>query len=50
MFHVYSEFQLQLTYPEFIFETETKIDSLTDVQCYKGNYLLNGCFTSDTLS
>ena len=37
----------QLTYPEFHFETETKVDSLTGVQRYKGvkdiNYVLNGC-------
>ena len=33
----------QLTYPEFHFETETKIDSLTGVQQYKGNYVLNAC-------
>ena len=33
----------QLTYPEFHFETETKVDSLTGMQRYKGNYVLSGC-------
>ena len=35
--------QLKLPYPEFHFETETKVGSLTGVQRYKGNYVLNGC-------
>ena len=29
---------IQLTYPEFHFETETKVDSLTGLQQYKGDY------------
>ena len=32
-----------ITYPEFHFETETEVDSLTGVQQYKGNYVSNGC-------
>ena len=32
----------KLTYPEFHFETETKADSVTGLQRYKGNYILNG--------
>ena len=28
----------QLTYPEFYFETETEVDSLTGLQRYKGDY------------
>ena len=35
--------RLKLTYPEFHFETVTEVDSLTDVQQYKGNYVLRGC-------
>ena len=33
----------ELTYPEFRFETEAKVDSLTGVQRYKGDNILNGC-------
>ena len=29
---------IQLTYPEFHFETETEVDSLTGLQRYKGDY------------
>ena len=29
---------IQLTYPEFHFETEIKVDSLTGLQRYKGDY------------
>ena len=28
---------IQLTYPEFHFETETEVDSLTGLQRYKGD-------------
>ena len=29
---------IQLTYPEFHFETEVEVDSLTGLQRYKGDY------------
>ena len=29
---------IQLTYPEYHFETETGVDSLTGLQRYKGDY------------
>ena len=29
---------IQLTYPEFHFEAETEVDSLTGLQRYKGDY------------
>ena len=29
---------IQLTYPEFHFETGTEVDSLTGLQLYKGDY------------
>ena len=29
---------IQLTYPEFHFETETEVDSLTGLQRHKGDY------------
>ena len=29
---------IQLTYPEFQFETETEVDSLTGLQRYKGDH------------
>ena len=35
----------ELTNPEFHFETETEVDSLTGVHQCKGNYVLNGCST-----
>ena len=31
---------MKFTYPKFHFETETKVDGLTGVQWYKGNYVL----------
>ena len=37
---------IHLTYPEFHFETETEVDSLTGLQRYKGDYkfyLGNNC-------
>ena len=33
----------ELTYPEFHFKTETKVDGLASVQQYQGNHVLNGC-------
>ena len=32
--------EYQLTYPEFQFETETRVDSLTGVQRYKGKVIM----------
>ena len=30
-------------FPEFQFESETKVHSLSGLQRYKGDYVLNGC-------